>query len=150
MYTSASLMYPAVPPGSVVFVSHRSAYRPGELVEVRITTARVVLRVAEVSGSGVLYLEATNVDGAPDYYVAPVRRAEIVGAVVLYVPYLGFPELFFRNPAYAFSWFWTEAGIGGAFVIGGLWAAATLASIWWRRRRVRRVPPRRRRLHLAA
>jgi hypothetical protein len=59
---------------------------------------------------------------------------DVVGSVVVSVPYLGFPELIAHDPSYGLSWLRAELGLTGKLVLLALVAVISALLVTRKRR----------------
>lgn len=109
-------MTPAMPVGTAVFVKARTHYSVGEVItfersgEKIPTTHRIV--ADSIQAGEIYYTTRGDANDAPDQL--PVAQSEVLGAVWLSVPYLGYVLDFARRPA----GFALLVGVPLAWVIG--------------------------------
>lgn len=132
-YVTTPSMYPTIPPGSEIFIRSQPSYHVGQVIEFRGNGLLWVHRLIAIKPNGDFVTKGDNPRSRPDVFVPATRRADVVGAVVLSVPYLGFPELFVHQPGYALGWFRAELGLVGRLVLLG--TAALLSVLLVMRRR---------------
>jgi signal peptidase I len=111
-------MYPTIPPGSMIFVEHKSSYHVGEVIEFHANGLVWAHRLIAIKPNGDLVTKGDNPASRPDVFDPPLRMNDIIGKVVYAPKFLGFPQLFVHHPAYAWRWFVFELGIIGKVIIG--------------------------------
>ncbi len=116
-YITTPSMYPTIPPGSLVFIEEQPAYHPGEIIEFRANGLLWIHRLIGIRSDGSLITKGDNPQNKPDVFVPETRMSDVVGKVVLSIPFLGFPELALHHPAYALAWFKAELGTAGRVVL---------------------------------
>ncbi|HWO07768.1 MAG TPA: signal peptidase I [Candidatus Paceibacterota bacterium] len=94
-------MEPAVPTGSVVVVKPAAEYRFGDVITFGEDTATAIPtthRVIGVQGEGAAATYTTKGDANEEADPQPVQRRDIIGKVILSVPYAGYVLDFARQP----------------------------------------------------
>lgn len=122
-YVTTPSMYPTIPPGSEIFVSHESSYHVGEVIEFRANGLVWAHRLIKINPDGSFVTKGDNPQNAPDVFIPAVTRKDVIGAVVHAPRWLGFPELILHHPGYGLSWLRAELGVSGRI---GLVAAVGL------------------------
>jgi hypothetical protein len=124
----------------MVIIKAQPSYHVGEVIEFRGNGLLWVHRLIKIEPNGDLVTKGDNPMSTPDVFVPPRTMKDVVGSVVLAVPYLGFPELIAHDPGYGLSWLRTELGLTGRLVFLGL---VTVACLWFlfRRRRPSQAAP---------
>jgi signal peptidase I len=117
-YVYTPSMYPTIPPGSMIFVEHKSSYHVGEVIEFHANGLVWAHRLIAIKPNGDLVTKGDNPASRPDVFDPPLRMNDIIGKVVYAPKFLGFPQLFVHHPAYAWRWFVFELGIIGKVIIG--------------------------------
>lgn len=110
-------MYPTIKPGSMVFIEPQKRYHVGEVIEFHANGLLWVHRLIAIKPNGDFVTKGDNPENKPDVFVPPTTSADVVGSVVMSVPYLGFPELIADHPSYGLGWLRAELGFGGRLVI---------------------------------
>jgi len=117
-YVYTPSMYPTIPPGSMIFVEHKSSYHVGEVIEFHANGLVWAHRLIAIKPNGDLVTKGDNPASRPDVFVPPLRMNDIIGKVVYAPKFLGFPQLFVHHPAYAWRWFVFELGVVGKLIVG--------------------------------
>ncbi|HUV57946.1 MAG TPA: signal peptidase I [Acidimicrobiales bacterium] len=133
-YVSTPSMYPTIPPGSMVFIEAQHTYHVGQVIEFKGNGLLWVHRLVKIEPNGDLVTKGDNPQSTPDVFVPPTTMRDVVGTIVVSVPYLGFPELIAHDPSYGLSWLRAELGITGKLVVLAL-AAVVCALLITRMRR---------------
>jgi signal peptidase I len=137
-YVTTPSMWPAIPPGSMVFVQHESSYHVGDVIDFHGNGLDYTHRIIKISPSGVITTKGDNPENSPDLFMPPTTRADVIGEVVAAPRWLGFPELIAHHPGYGLAWLRTELGLWGKIVL-----AAAVGAVAWlaiRPRRGERTP----------
>ena len=142
-YITTPSMYPSIPPGSMVLMEKQPVYHVGEVIEFRANGLLWVHRLVAIKPNGDFVTKGDNPESTDDVFAPATTARDVVGAVAVSVPYLGFPELFVHDPGYALGWLRAELGIAGR--LGLVAVVAVLASLLLLRRR---TPPRARKSDL--
>jgi signal peptidase I len=116
-YVSTPSMYPTIPPGSMVFIEAQHTYHVGEVIEFKGNGLFWVHRLIKIEPNGDLVTKGDNPHSKPDVFVPSTTMNDVVGTVVVSVPYLGFPELIAHDPSYGLSWLRAELGLTGKLVV---------------------------------
>jgi signal peptidase I len=124
-YVTTPSMYPTIPPGSEIFVSHENHYRVGQVIEFRANHLVWAHRLIEIKPDGSFVTKGDNPLNSPDVFVPPLTQADVIGAVNFAPKWLGFPELILHRPSYGMAWLRAELGIWGRVAL----IAATLVSV---------------------
>lgn len=120
-------MYPTIMPGSMVFIERQRHYHVGEVIEFHANGLLWVHRLIAIKADGDFVTKGDNPENRPDVFVPATTSADVVGAVVMSVPYLGFPELIAHHPSYGLGWLRAELGFYGRLtVVAMLGACAVL------------------------
>jgi len=133
-YISTPSMYPTIPPGSMVFIEPQRTYHVGEVIEFKGNGLLWVHRIVKIEPNGDLVTKGDNPISTPDVFVPPTTKKDVVGSVVVSVPYLGFPELIAHEPSYGLSWLRAELGLTGKLLVLAL-VTAIVALLLTRKRR---------------
>lgn len=116
-YIDTPSMYPTIPPGSMVFIEPQKTYHAGEVVEFKGNGLLWVHRLVKIKPNGTLVTKGDNPQSKPDVFVPATTMNDVVGSVVVSIPYLGFPELIAHDPSYGLSWLRAELGFVGRLII---------------------------------
>lgn len=133
-YITTPSMYPTIPPGSMVFIEAQHTYHVGEVIEFKGNGLLWVHRIVKIEPNGDLVTKGDNPISTPDVFVPPTTKKDVVGSVVVSVPYLGFPELIAHEPSYGLSWLRAELGLTGKLLVLAL-VTAIVALLLTRKRR---------------
>jgi len=133
-YISTPSMYPTIPPGSMVFIEPQHTYHVGEVIEFKGNGLLWIHRLVKIEPNGDLVTKGDNPQSTPDIFVPPRTMNDVVGSIVVSVPYLGFPELIAHDPSYGLSWLRAELGLTGKLVVLAL-VAVICALLVTRKRR---------------
>jgi signal peptidase I len=132
-YVSTPSMYPTIKPGSMVFIEKQRDYHVGEVVEFKANGLLWVHRIIRIAPNGTFTTKGDNPQSVPDVFRPQTTAKDVVGSVVLSVPFLGFPELIANSPSYGLSWLRAEFGFAGRVAAVGVVAGLGLFAV--RRRR---------------
>ncbi len=116
-YVTTPSMYPTIPPGSEIFVVHRSHYRVGQVIEFKANGLIWAHRLIAVKPNGDMVTKGDNPLNSPDVFLPPVTAKSVVGAVEFAPRWIGFPELILHHPAYGLAWMRAELGLAGRIAI---------------------------------
>lgn len=116
-YITTPSMYPTIPPGSMVFIEVQHTYHVGEVIEFKGNGLLWVHRLVKIEPNGDLVTKGDNPISTSDVFVPPTTMKDVVGSVVVSVPYLGFPELIAHDPSYGLSWLRAELGFKGKLLV---------------------------------
>ena len=119
-YVTTPSMYPTIPPGSEIIVSHATSYHVGEVIEFHANGLTWAHRLVKINPDGTYVTKGDNPQNAPDVFVPALTRADVVGVVTHAPRWLGFPELIAHHPSYGLSWLRAELGLAGKFILVGL------------------------------
>jgi signal peptidase I len=133
-YISTPSMYPTIPPGSMVFIEPQRTYHVGEVIEFKGNGLLWVHRLVKIEPNGSLVTKGDNPQSTPDIFVPSRTMNDVVGSVVVSVPYLGFPELIAHDPSYGLSWLRAELGLTGKLVLLALVAVISALLVTRKRR----------------
>lgn len=133
-YIYTPSMYPTIPPGSMVFIEPQRDYHVGEVIEFKGNGLMWVHRLIKIKPNGDLVTKGDNPENKPDVFVPPLTMKDVVGSVVVSVPFLGFPELIAHQPSYGLSWLRAELGFEGKVALVTLAAGASFWAFSRRRR----------------
>jgi signal peptidase I len=133
-YISTPSMYPTIPPGSMVFIEPQRTYHVGEVIEFKGNGLLWVHRLVKIEPNGNLVTKGDNPQSTPDIFVPSTTMTDVVGSVVVSVPYLGFPELIAHDPSYGLSWLRAELGLTGKLVLLALVAVISALLVTRKRR----------------
>jgi len=86
-------MRPQIPAGSLVVVRPAADYQVGEVITFKNAPTPTTHRIQNISEG--IYTTKGDANDAPDS--EPARREQILGKVVLAVPYAGFPVAFAKS-----------------------------------------------------
>jgi signal peptidase I len=144
-YVTTASMYPTIPPGSEIFVSHEQHYHAGQVIEFRANGLVWAHRLIEIKSDGEFVTKGDNPLNSPDVFVPPLTQADVIGTVTHAPKWLGFPELILHRPAYGMGWLRAELGIWGRVA---LIAATMISVLLWPTKKggsdTSRTPPRHR------
>ncbi|KJF16829.1 MULTISPECIES: signal peptidase I [Acidithrix] len=111
-YITTPSMYPTINPGSMVFISHENTYKKGDVVEFHGNGLLWIHRIVAIRSNGQIVTKGDNPQNKIDVFVPPRTLNNIVGKVVLVIPYLGFPQVIFNSPSYGLYWLQLELSPG--------------------------------------
>lgn len=86
-------MRPQIPTGSLVVVHPAADYQVGEVITFKNAPTPTTHRIQNISEG--IYMTKGDANDAPDS--EPVRQEQILGKVVLSLPYLGYPVAFAKT-----------------------------------------------------
>ena len=116
-YVTTPSMWPTIPPGSEIFVTHTSNVRVGQVIEFRANGLTRAHRLIEIKHDGTFVTKGDNPQNAPDVFEPPVTRSDVIGVVTHAPRWLGFPQLILNQPGYGLAWLRTELGVPGKSVL---------------------------------
>ncbi|MHB1739308.1 MAG: signal peptidase I, partial [Actinomycetes bacterium] len=116
-YVTTPSMYPTIPPGSMVFIEPRASYHVGEVIEFHANGLLWVHRLIAIRPNGDFVTKGDNPESTPDVFAPPTTAKDVVGTVTFSVPFLGFPQVFAHDPAYALGWLRAELGLRGKLAL---------------------------------
>ena len=125
-YVTTPSMYPTIPPGSEIFVSHEQHVHVGEVIEFRANHLVWAHRLIKIKPNGDLVTKGDNPQNSPDVFVPAVTEADVIGVVTHAPRWVGFPELIAHHPEYGLQWLRAELGLSGKL---GLVAAVGLLTL---------------------
>jgi signal peptidase I len=125
-YVTTPSMYPTIPPGSEIFVSHEKAYHVGQVIEFHANGLTWAHRIIKINSNGTYVTKGDNPQNAPDVFVPALTQQDIVGAVTHAPRWIGFPELIIKHPGYGLSWLRAELGVGGRIGLVGTFGLGAL------------------------
>jgi signal peptidase I len=123
-YVTTPSMYPTIPPGSEIFVSHEQHYHVGQVIEFRANGLVWAHRLIAIKGTNFV-TKGDNPLNSPDVFVPPLTQADVIGAVTFAPKWLGFPELILHRPSYGMGWLRAELGVWGRVAL----IAATMVTV---------------------
>lgn len=116
-YVTTPSMYPTIPPGSEIFVSHTKDVHVGQVIEFRANGLTWAHRLIKINPDGTLVTKGDNPENAPDVFIPPLTRADVIGVVTHAPRWLGFPELIVHEPSYGLAWLRAELGVPGRVLL---------------------------------
>jgi signal peptidase I len=125
-YVTTPSMYPTIPPGSEIFVSHEQTYHVGQVIEFHANGLTWAHRIIKINSNGTYVTKGDNPQNAPDVFVPALTQQDIVGAVTHAPRWIGFPELIIKHPGYGLSWLRAELGVGGRIGLVGAFGCTAL------------------------
>jgi signal peptidase I len=125
-YVTTPSMYPTIPPGSEIFVSHEAHYRVGQVIEFRDNGLIWAHRLIKIKPNGDFITKGDNPQNTPDVFIPALTQANVIGAVTHAPRWVGFPELIVHHPGYGLAWLRAELGLSGKI---GLVALVGLLSL---------------------
>lgn len=119
-YVTTPSMYPTIPPGSLVFIHREPSYHVGDVIEFRGNGLHFMHRIIRINKQGDITTKGDNPENVPDVFSPPTTKADVIGKAVLWIPYVGFPEMILHHPGYGLAWLRTELGLIGRLVLVAL------------------------------
>lgn len=136
-YVTTPSMYPTIPPGSEIFVSHEKAYHVGDVIEFHANGLTWAHRLIKINPNGTFVTKGDNPQNTPDVFVPAITAKDVVGKITHAPRWLGFPELILKHPGYGLSWLRAELGAGGKIGLVAVVGLVSLLSGWTPRKRRR-------------
>jgi Peptidase S24-like len=124
-YVTTPSMYPTIPPGSEIFVSHEQRYHVGQVIEFRANGLVWAHRLIAIRPDGSFETKGDNPLNSPDVFVPELTQSDVIGAVAFAPKWFGFPELILHRPSYGMGWLRAELGIWGRVAL----IVATMVSV---------------------
>lgn len=140
-YVTTPSMYPTIPPGSMIIVSHKRHYHVGEVIEFRANNLVWAHRLIKIDNDGQFHTKGDNPQNSPDVFTKPLTQTAVIGAVTYAPRWIGFPELIAHHPRYGLSWLRAELGLTGKIGLIAAVGALTLFASGGRTRRGKPQPP---------
>lgn len=119
-YITTPSMYPTIKPGAMVFIKAESNYKVGDVVEFHGNGLLWIHRIVAIKPNGQIVTKGDNPQSKIDVFVPPRTIHNIVGKVVLVVPFLGFPQVILNSPSYGLAWLQSELSVWAKIAVVGL------------------------------